>query len=128
MKGEDKRKTLAMMVFNDVQRRAVEKLKKRKNKTNAVKNYLKIIDSHSEKDVNQAKAILRSGVFHMMNEDWIFHKALHARFRTNERQNQIVLEQYMTQFKRELGKGEIMMDVDKDEVLRIPSAIVRRGF
>ena len=44
MKGEDKRKTLMIMLFNRVNRRQIEKLKKRKNQTGAVKNYLKIID------------------------------------------------------------------------------------
>ena len=85
MKGEDKRKTLARMLFNDVERSNIEKLKRRKNKTDAVENYLKIIAKNSVKDVNEAKAILRSSVFKMMNERWIFNTALHARFRNNER-------------------------------------------
>jgi hypothetical protein len=36
MKGEDKRKTLMVMLFNKVDRNQVEKLIKRKNKTSAV--------------------------------------------------------------------------------------------
>jgi hypothetical protein len=36
MKGEDKRKTLMVMLFNKVDRNQVEKLIKRKNKTFAV--------------------------------------------------------------------------------------------
>ena len=36
IKGEDKRKTLMVMLFNKVDRNQVEKLIKRKNKTSAV--------------------------------------------------------------------------------------------
>ena len=85
LKGEDKRKTLAMMLLNDVERKNIEKLKKRVNKTSAVENYLKIVSKYNEKHVNEAKAILRSAVFKMMNAHWIFNTALHARFRNNVR-------------------------------------------
>jgi len=85
LKGEDKRKTLAMMLLNDVEKKNIQKLKERVNKTNAVENYLKIVGKYNEKHVNEAKAILRSAVFKMMNADWIFNTALNARFRNNVR-------------------------------------------
>lgn len=116
LKGYDKRKILAMMLFNDADENLNEKLKKRKNKTMAVQNYMDIIDKYSKKDINKAKEILREGALKMMNKDWIFHKALHAKFPSNERQNQILFEKYMIQFRKELKLGAIKMTVDKDEV------------
>ena len=48
-----------MMFFNDMDRKDIELLRKKKNKTKAVENYLKIIDSCSVKYIDEAKAILR---------------------------------------------------------------------
>ena len=73
------------MLLNDVEKKNIEKLRKRVNKTNAVENYLKIVSKYNKTHVNEAKAILRSAVFKMMNADWIFNTALHARFRKNVR-------------------------------------------
>jgi hypothetical protein len=72
-----------------------------------------------------------AGVFNLMNESWIFHKALHATFRKdtkNVRMCRIILEKYMNQFRRELKHGCIEPYVDRNEVMRIPSAIEREGF
>ena len=72
-----------------------------------------------------------AGVLNLMNKSWIFHKALHATFRkgTNDvRKCRIILEKYMNQFRRELKDGCIKLYVDKNEVMRIPSAIEREGF
>ena len=59
MKGGDKHKIQAMMLYNDMDRKDIELLRKKKNKTKAVENYLKIIDSYSGKCINEAKAVLR---------------------------------------------------------------------
>lgn len=104
------------MILNDVEKKLNKKLKKRKNKTKAVENYLKIVKTYLKKHVNEAKAILRSRIFRMMSEDWIFLKALHANFRHHKRESRIVLEKYMIQFKKELKSGAIKMNVNKKEI------------
>ena len=108
------RLTLFLMLFNDVDLRKVDLLKKRKNKSKAVNNYLKIVDTFSVDLINEAKAILRSCVFRMMNDGWVFHKALHSRFRDHERDAQIVFEQYMLDFRRQLKDGKILNTINKD--------------
>lgn len=114
IKGAEMRLTLFLMLFNDVDLRKVGLLKKRKNKSKAVTNYLKIIDTFSVDLINEAKAILRSGVFRMMNDGWVFHKALHTNFRDHERDSQIVFEQYMLDFRRQLKDGKILNTINKD--------------
>jgi hypothetical protein len=67
----------------------------------------------------------------MMNERWIFHKALHTTFRKgakNVHQTRIVLEKYMIQFRSELKNNFIESFVNREKVMRIPSAIEREGF
>ena len=59
MKGGDKHKIQAMMLFNDMDRKDIELLRKKKNKTKVIENYLKIIDSCSVKYIDETKAILR---------------------------------------------------------------------
>ena len=59
MKGGDKHKIQAMMFFNDMDRKDIELLRKKKNKTKVIENYLKIIDSCSVKYIDETKAILR---------------------------------------------------------------------
>lgn len=131
MKKEDKRKTLMAMLFNKVNKNQIEKLINRKSATLAVENYVKIIEKYDENDVNEAKKALRAGLFKMMNERWIFHKALHATFRKgakNVHQTRIVLEKYMIQFRSELKNNFIESFVNREKVMRIPSAIEREGF
>ena len=48
-----------MMFFNDMDRKDIELLRKKKNKTKVIENYLKIIDSCSVKYIDETKAILR---------------------------------------------------------------------
>lgn len=128
LKGEDKRKTLAMMLFNNVDDGMNKKLKVRYSNTVAVQNYMVIVEKYPRARVEKAKTVLIEGVLQMMNEDWIVNKASNARFLKNERHYQIVLEKYMRYFKKELIRGCINLGVEKEEVLEIPSSIEGRGF
>jgi len=128
LKGEDKRKTLAMMLFNNVDDGMNKKLKVRYSNTVAVQNYMVIVEKYPRARVEKAKTVLIEGVVQMMNEDWIVNKASNARFLKNERHYQIVLEKYMRYFKKELIRGCINLGVEKEEVLEIPSSIEGRGF
>lgn len=59
IKGAEMRLTLLIMLLNDVNVWKVGLLKKRKNKSKAVKNYLTIVDTFSANLINEAKAALR---------------------------------------------------------------------
>lgn len=42
-----------------------------------------------------------------MNESWIFQKAHNTKFRDHEKDSQIVFEQYMLDFRKQLKNGKI---------------------
>ena len=98
---------LLIILLNNVDLRKVSLLKKRKNVSKAVGNYLKIVDSYDVKSINEAKALLRDAIYRMMNESWIYHKALHTKFKDNERDSQINFEKFMLEIRKQLKNGTI---------------------
>lgn len=100
IKAENRRRNILAMMLNDVDDGEIAKLKRRKNNIPAIVNYLKIVEKHSRNLVNKAKAVLRSALSKIMNPDWVYHKALHVKFRRNQQISRIVLEQYMNHLSR----------------------------
>lgn len=119
------RLTLLHMILNDVDMRKVALLKKRKKKSKAVTNYLKIVESFSVNLIDKAKALLRSGVFEMMNDSWVFHKAFNTQFRDRQMDARIAFEQYMSDFRKQLKDGKILNKINKEKEMEISSAIER---
>jgi hypothetical protein len=105
---------LLIMLLNNVDLRKVGLLKKRKKVSKAVSNYLKIIDSFDVKLINEAKALLRDAIYRMMNDSWIFHKALHTKFKDNERDSQIIFEKFMLEFRKQLKNGTILNSINEE--------------
>ena len=105
---------LLIMLLNNVDLRKVSLLKKRKHVSKSVGNYLKIIDSFDVKSINEAKALLRDAIYRMMNESWIYHKALHTKFKDNERDSQITFEKFMLEIRKQLKNGTILNTINTE--------------
>ena len=101
-----------------------EEIQRKSGLSEAFKNYIRILKKCDRKIVNAAKEALRDAIFNSMNHDWIFNYAINKHFRREEKLNQIVLEKYLKNFRRELkNEGKVSFNVDRNYVLGIHSSI-----
>lgn len=124
IKHKDRNKRQLRYLLEDIDDDLNEEIQRKSQLSEAAKNYIRILKKCDRKIVNAAKEALRDAIFNSMNHDWIFNFAINKHFRREKKLNQIVLEKYLKNFRRELkNEGKVSFNVDRNYVLKIYSYI-----